>query len=135
MNLRNIKLPLIAGAVYFFLMAIAHLGEIKIPGLFIYFDFPSYSYQDRITALFSLGWSLFFFTAFTDPLKYKTLVRSILIAGAAAIIILCFINLETDFYSLNNSADVTIIWVQTVMLFFYWFWLVISYYNLRVNFD
>ena len=134
-NFKILKFSLLAGSFYFFLVSVAHLWGIKIPGLFIYFNIPSYSYQDNIVAFFSLGWSFFFYIAFVDPVKYLVLVKAILIAGAAAIIVLCYINIRTDFILLNNSAKISIFWVQIVILFFYWFWLVVFYFRLKKKLD
>ena len=39
-----------AGAGYFTAIALAHTVGAKVPGLFIYFSAPSYSYQDYIIA-------------------------------------------------------------------------------------
>jgi hypothetical protein len=130
-----LKLSLLSGAVYFFLVSAAHLSGLKIPGLYIYFDIPSYPYQDNIVAFLSLGWSIFFYTAFTDVLKNIALVKAILIAGAAAIIILCLINIQTNFQLLNDQADIKIIWLEIFMLFIYWLWLVVFYFRLKKNLD
>lgn len=126
-NSTILKLSLLAGAVYFFLVSVAHLSGLKIPGLYIYFEIPSYSYQDNIVALLALGWAIFFFTAFTDPLKNVTLVKAILVAGAAAIIILCMINIRTNFLVLNNFVNIKIIWLEIIILFIYWLLLVVFY--------
>ena len=126
-----LKLSLLAGAFYFFLVSIAHLSGLKIPGLYIYFEIPSYSYQDNIVALLALGWAIFFFTAFTDPLKNITLVKAILVAGAAAIIILCMINIRTNFLLLNNFVNIKIIWLEIFILFIYWLLLVVFYIRIK----
>ncbi len=126
-----LRVSVLAGSVYFSLVAAAHLTDLKIPGLFIYFELPSYAFQDRIVALFALGWAVFFYTASKDPLKYIGLVNAIIIVGAAAIFILCFINLSTNFSSLNKSTDIKIIWLQTALLFIYWLWLVVFYFKIR----
>jgi hypothetical protein len=139
MNIKNnsniLKLSLLLGAIYFFLVSAAHLSGLKIPGLYIYFDIPSYPYQDNIVAFLTLGWSIFFYTAFTNVLKNIALVKAILIAGAAAIIILCLINIKTNFQLLNNYADIKIIWLEIFILFIYWLWLVVYYFRLKKNLD
>jgi hypothetical protein len=126
---------LLSGAFYFFLVSVAHLSGLKIPGLYIYFDIPSYPYQDNIVAFLTLGWSIFFYTAFTDVLKNIALVKAILIAGAAAIIVLSIINIKTDFQLLNNNVDINIIWLEIFILFVYWLWLVVFYFRLKKNLD
>jgi hypothetical protein len=45
-----LKWLLLAGAVYFLAIAIVHM-------LFVYYDLPSYGYQDRIISFLSFGWS------------------------------------------------------------------------------
>ncbi|MCU0414826.1 MAG: hypothetical protein MUE91_10585, partial [Ignavibacteriaceae bacterium] len=130
-----LKLSLLAGVIYFFLIAVAHLSGLKIPGLYIYFDIPSYPYQDNIVAFLALGWSIFFYTAFTDVLKNIALIKAILIAGAAAIIVLSIINFKTDFQLLNSNVDINIIWLEVFILFIYWLWLVVFYFRLKKNSD
>lgn len=130
-----LKLSLLSGAIYFFLVSAAHLSGLKIPGLYIYFDIPSYPYQDNIVAFLTLGWSIFFYTAFTDVVKNIALVKAILIAGAAAIIVLSIINIKTDFQLLNRNADINIIWLEIFILFVYWLWLVVFYFRLKKNLD
>ena len=130
-NSAILKLSLLAGAIYFFLVSVAHLSGLKIPGLYIYFEIPSYSYQDNIVALLALGWAIFFYTAFIDPLKNIALVKAILTAGAAAIIILCMINIKTNFLLFNNSANIKIIWLEITILFCYWLLLVVFYFRIR----
>lgn len=130
-NSEILRVSVLAGSVYFSLVAVAHLSGLKIPGLFIYFELPSYAFQDKIVALFALGWAVFFYTASKDPLKYIKLVEAIIISGAAAIIILFIINLSTDFSSLNKLIDIKIIWLQTSLLFIYWLWLVVFYFKIK----
>jgi len=124
-------LSILAGSIYFSLVAAAHLSGLKIPGLFIYFELPSYEFQDKIVALFALGWAMFFYSAYKDPLKYIGFVRAIIFAGAAAIIILCVINFSVNFSTLNKSTNIRIIWLQVILLFFYWLWLVVYYFKVK----
>lgn len=130
-NSTILRLSLLTGTLYFFLMSVSHFLGLKIPGLFIYFDIPSYPYQDSIISSLALGWSLFFYTAFTNPVKNIDLVKTILIAGAAAIIILSLINIRTNFSLLNNSASIKIIWLEIALLFIYWLWLVVIYFRVK----
>jgi hypothetical protein len=130
-NSKILSESILAGSVYFGLVAAAHLVRLKIPGLYIYFELPSYSFQDNIVALFALGWSIFFYTIAKDVLNNIRMVKAIIIAGAAAIIILSVTNIRTDFSSLSNSVEIRIIWFQTVLLFFYWLWLVVFYVKVK----
>lgn len=126
-----LRISILAGSIYFSLVALAHLSGFKIPGLFIYFELPSYAFQDKIIALFALGWAMFFYTAYKDPFKYIGLVKAIIIAGAAAIFILCDINLSTNFSSFDKSTSINIIWLQVALLFVYWLWLVAFYFKIK----
>jgi len=134
-NFAILKIALLSGSIYFFLVSVVHLAGLKIPGLYIYFDIPSYPYQDNIVAFLTLGWSIFFYTAFTDVVKNLALVKAILIAGAAAIIVLSIINIETDFLLLNKNADIKIIWLEIFILFIYWLWLVVFYSRFKKHLD
>jgi len=124
---RLLKWSLLAGAVYFFGIATVHLLGIKIPPLFIYFNVPSYPYQDRIISFLAFGWGVFMFTAYTDPKKQKSLIWAILVAGAAAILGLSFINLTTDFQAYDPTLSSTPFWLETGVLFVYWVWSVYLY--------
>jgi hypothetical protein len=99
-----LKWLLLAGALYFLAIAIAHMLRIKIPLLFIYYDLPSYGYQDRIISFLSFGWSVFLFTASVDPAKNMDAVRAILVAGIAAVLGLSVINRVTDFHNLSPNV-------------------------------
>ncbi len=98
-----LKWLLLAGAVYFLAIAIAHMIRIKVPLLFVYYDVPSYGYQDRIISFLSFGWSVFLFTASIDPVKNRDAVRAVLIAGIAAVFGLNVINRVTDFRALTPN--------------------------------
>ena len=74
-----------AGALYFFLVSLAHALSIKLPGLFIYFDVPSQRYQDAIIAFLVFGWSVFFFTALNEAPPHRPATRAILVLGLTAI--------------------------------------------------
>ena len=48
------------GVVYFVCMAMAHATDFKVPGLFVYFDVPSKSYQNKIIAFTCLTYATLF---------------------------------------------------------------------------
>jgi NADH:ubiquinone oxidoreductase subunit 6 (subunit J) len=127
--MKTIKLPLYFGALYFVLISLAHALNIKIPGLFIYFNVPSYAYQDKIISFLTFGWAVFFFTA--AKTLAKPLIQSIIIIGAVAIVMLFYINMNTDFISLSSEINPDIFFIETGILFLYWTWLVWSYINAR----
>jgi len=130
-NIRKLKLLLLSGSVYFFLVATFHMIGIKIPPFFIYFNVPSYAYQDRIISLLAFGWSVFLFTAFLNPIKNRILIQAILVAGAGAIIGLEIINTFTDFQTLSNDINPTIFRLETLGLAIYLILLVLFYSKLK----
>jgi hypothetical protein len=104
-NATVLKWLLLAGAIYFLAIAIVHMVRIKIPMLFVYYDVPSYGYQDGIISFLSFGWSVFLFATSIDPAKNTDAVRAILIAGLAAVFGLNVINHVTDFRALAPDID------------------------------
>jgi len=130
-NFVVLKWSLLAGAIYFFLVSFVHLLDLKITGLFVYFDVPSFVYQNKIISFLCFGWSVFLFTAFLDPEKNLPLVRAILIAGMGAILGLSIINLTTDFKTLAPNLNVYNYWFETAVLSLYLFWLIIFYLKTR----
>lgn len=126
-DINILKGLLFAGSLYFFLVSIAHLIGLKIPMLFIYYNVPSYVYQDKIISFLAFGWSIFIFTAFLYPIKNKLLIRAILLAGAVAIIGLELINTYTDITSIANGINGNIFRLETLGLATYLTLLVIFY--------
>jgi len=114
--------------VYFLGVSVAHMTGVKDPLLFIYFNVPSYAYQDRIISFLSFGWSVFLFTAAIDPVKNRDLVRAVLIAGLAASFGLHVINSVTDFHSLAPEARPAVFRIETLALSLYAGALVFFYY-------
>lgn len=111
-----LKWLLLAGALYFLAIAIAHMLRIKVPLLFIYYDLPSYGYQDRIISFLSFGWSVFLFTASVDPAKNMDAVRAILIAGIAAVLGMSVINRVTDFHKLSPDIHASVFRKEALVL-------------------
>jgi hypothetical protein len=103
----------------------------KIPGLFIYFDVPSYAYQDRIIAFLSLGWSILFWILALDPGQNRRMLAGILVMGSAGVFGLGYINLTTDFSSLQAGLRPGVYWVETAFLAGYLILLVILTLRLR----
>lgn len=127
-NTMTLKWLLFAGAIYFMAISIAHMLRIKVPLLFIYYNAPSYGYQDRIISFLSFGWSVFLFTASLDPVKNRALVKAILIAGLAAILGLHVINSVTDFHALSPDSNPLVFRIETLGLSVYVAALIFSYY-------
>ena len=131
-NLKILRWLLLAGSIYFLIVAISHMVGIKIPPFFIYYNVPSYTYQDRIISFLAFGWSIFLFTAFLNPIKNKMLIQAILIVGVGAIIGLEIINAITDFGSFSDEINPTIFRLETLGLAVYLVLLTI-YYNKSKN--
>ena len=55
-----LKWLLLILAVYFLFVAIAHQLQLKIPGFYIYWNVPSFAYQDIIISALAFGWAAFF---------------------------------------------------------------------------
>ena len=126
-----LRWSLIAGAIYFGCIALAHTIGLKIPGLFIYFNVPSHPYQDHIIAFLAFGWSSFFYVASVDPVNHSLPVKAIMLSSAVAICGLSGINTFSDFASLSPSINVKPFWVQTILLLGYLIWLFVFYQRSR----
>ena len=129
MDRKILKLSLILGGIYFLLMAIAHAISLKIPGLFIYFNVSSHSYQDKIISALSFGWAVFFFTA-SSTLSRK-LIISIILASTAALAMLTLINCTTPFKSISEQIDPSLFHLETALLGIYWLWVLIWYNRIK----
>jgi len=130
-NTIMLKWSLLLGSIYFFGVAVVHMIGFKIPILFIYYNVPSYAYQDRLFSVLAFGWSAFFFTAFTNPRRFSAFVKAILTSGAYAIVGLSAINVTTDFNNLNLNIKVWMFWIETAGLFVYWLLLLVLYFRSR----
>ncbi len=120
---------LLAGAVYFLLVSVAHMTGIKLPVLFIYYSLPSYEYQDRIIGFLTFGWSVFFYMTVMSFTRRK--LGALVIAGLVALVMLVIINLTTDFSGFPVSVEEVWFHVGVLVLFFYWLLLLRSYVMFR----
>lgn len=127
-SLNILKYLLLLGAVYFLGISVAHLLSLKIPGLFVYFNVPSYAYQDKIISFLAFGWAVSLFVAFMNPIANKSIIKSFIIAGLGAIIGLSTINLSADFNELTKNINRNIFWAETIILSIYLFVLAIFYF-------
>jgi hypothetical protein len=132
-NVAILKLLLLAGAVYFSAVAIVHMFGIRIPMLFVYYNVPSYGYQDRIISFLAFGWSVFLFTASIDPMRNSMVVKAILLAGLAAVLGLNVINRITDFQALSPDIDPAVFRVETLALSAYEAALIAFYFLAKKN--
>ena len=126
-----LKWLLLAGAVYFLAVAIVHMLRIKVPLLFVYYNLPSYGYQDRIISFLSFGWSVFLFMASIDPARNFDAVKAILIAGLAATLGLNVINNVTNFHALSPDIHRAVYREETLALSLYEAALILFYFLAR----
>lgn len=122
-----LKWSLLAGALYFFMVSVAHLIGWKVPVLFVYFNVPSQAYQDGIISFLAFGWAVFLFTAQTNLTGQDALVRAVLVSGGGALVGLGRINLFTDFNALGAQINPAVFWLETAGLFAYWLCLLVFY--------
>lgn len=116
-----LKYALLAGAVYFCCVSIAHFTGTKIPGLFVYYNIPSYQYQDTIIAFLAFGWSAFLYAGSQQP----EIIRPILLSALVALVGLIYNTVSTDFDAITGAAtDSTPFWIQIFLLSCYagWLW-------------
>lgn len=123
-----LKWSLLGGAVYFLMVAVAHFFSFKLPFLYVYFDLPSTEYQDKIIAFTTFGWTMFFVAGYSS-VKRNSLrsVRYVVMAGAAAIAGLSFVNAFTDFGGLHAAARVLPYWLETAVLAAFVGWIAFLY--------
>lgn len=120
---RLLKWSLMALALYFALVALAHMSGVKFPLLFVYFNVPSNAYQDKIIAFMTFGWAMFFFTTARNPLRHMQFVRASVFAGICAVAALAYINLSTDFAAFSKDIATWPFWLETLLLAFVVSWL------------
>ncbi len=126
-----LKWSLRAGGLYFLLITAAYLFGLNVSMIFLYFDAPSYAYQDRVIAFLAFGWSLIFFTAAEDLTYRLRLVRTVLIAGGGALAGLIAINIVTNFRDLGQGITMLHFWLETVGILLYWLWLFLLYRKVK----
>jgi len=130
---------LLIGAVYFFLISIAHLLGYKIPILFIYYNVPSYMYQDLIIAFLSFGLGMFLYAGYSSVKRDELITtKYIVIAGFGVVLGLSNINLFTDFsffeVEFNLKISVLNFWSETIFVLAYILWILFLYIS-AVNFN
>jgi hypothetical protein len=129
---RILQLSLFAGVIYFLLVSVAHMLGVKVPFLFIYYNIPSYVYQDRIISFLSFGWAMFLFSGAMNVKKNMVeIVKYVLFAGVGAVIGLCIINLSTNFNDSSANMNVFTFWLETILLSAYLVWLTVFYWKAR----
>ena len=90
-----------------------------------------YTYQDKIIAMLAFGWSVYLYAAARNPSRVQLV--AILIAGLAALVMLTAITVTTDFGMLSKTIEPLWFHVEVFILFFYWLWLLVTYWRARHN--
>ncbi len=129
---------LLFGAIYFFLISFAHVFGFKIPILFIYFNVPSYIYQDIIIAFLSFGFGMFLYAGYSSVKRNELITtKYIVIAGFAAVLGLMNINLFTDFNYFEAEFNIKIstfnFWSETIFVLAYVLWVLFLYISTKRN--
>ena len=130
---------LLFGAVYFFLISFAHTFGFKIPILFIYFNVPSYIYQDTIIAFLSFGFGMFLYAGYSSVKRDElTTTKYIVVAGFGAVLGLMNINLFTDFNYFEAEFNIKIstfnFWSETIFVLAYVLWILFLYISAKNSF-
>lgn len=126
-KLKILKWILVMGFLYFFSMSLAHLLQLKIPGLYIFYAVPSYAYQDKIISILSMGWALFYLQAALNPGGHRSIIRVLLVSGALGLFGLAAIALDPQIKMLNPQLSSHLIWLQIVLLLIYFLILLSAY--------
>jgi hypothetical protein len=118
-----------AGALYFSAIAIVHFLGLKVPGLFVYYNIPSYPYQDTIIAFLAFGWALFFYSA----ARHTVMADAVLLAALVALAGMAKINLSSSFPA--QAADVSVLpfWIEYGLLVCYVSWLGFLHRRIRIQ--
>ena len=127
-NAAVLRRLLLGGAVYFLAVSAAHMLDLKVPMLFVYYSLPSYAYQDKIISFLSFGWAVFLFLSAVDPLQNRAAVKAVITAGLVAVFGLHVINHVTDFKALAPDADPSVFRKETFLLGAYETTLIIFYF-------
>lgn len=109
-----------AGAGYFLSVTAAHWAGFKVPGLFVYYDIPSYAYQDRGIGIMSFGWAMFLLGASAE----LALMPYVVAAGVAGILGFSIINLSPEIAALAPAGQAGGYWAVVGGLGAYLAWLI-----------
>ncbi|NOQ94436.1 MAG: hypothetical protein GQ547_07370 [Methylophaga sp.] len=124
MNSILTRYSLLAGAAYFFCMAIAHYFSFKVPVLFVYYDTPFYAYQDKIISFSVCAYIALFYSAS----QHRTVALNAIIVLAITVFGLISVNLSTSLASVLQEGQSTLpYWLQTGAISAYLVMLIIFY--------
>ncbi|NRB39904.1 MAG: hypothetical protein HRU20_15790 [Pseudomonadales bacterium] len=126
MNSKLTQYALLSGVAYFCCMAAAHFFGIKIPVLFIYYDTPFYTYQDKIISFAVCAYVALFYSAskHRDVALNAIVVLTLTVAGLSSI------NMSETLIGLLKEGQTTLpYWLQTCTIAFYLMVLIGCYYK------
>jgi hypothetical protein len=105
-------------------MAIAHFFGLKVPLLFVYYDTPFYSYQDKIISFAVTAYVALFYLASRDR---KNVPAALVVLGLTTAG-LTFIDLSSDLSGVMTSGQTTLpYWLQTAFIGVYFVALLLFY--------
>ena len=113
MNSPFLRYALLAGALYFCCMAVAHFFGIKLPLLFVYFDTPFYAYQDKIISFAVVSYVALFYSA----AQHRAVVPAALIVLGVTVLGLASVNVSDALAMvLEENQSTLLYWNQTAMI-------------------
>ena len=111
--------------IYFILMSVAHFFGLKYPILFIYYDTPFYSYQDKIISFAVLA----YVAMFCSSLKHNDLTPITVLLMFLTFLGLGAINLSGALAEVLNGASTLAYWIQTAVIGLIALWLGVLYHK------
>ena len=124
MNSQITKYAFLSGAIYFVFMAIAHFVGFKVPILFVYYDTPFYSYQDKIISFAVIAYVALFYAA----AKHREVAILAMIVLALTVAGLSAVNVSNDLATVLDAGQSTLpYWLQTGAIAAYLVILVLLY--------
>lgn len=116
MNSKLTRYALLAGVVYFCMMAVAHFFGFKLPILFVYFDTPFYAYQDKIISFAVCAYIGLFLSA----VRHRDVALNAIIVLGVTVIGLAAVNLSADLQLVLKSGQSLLpYWLQTIAIAVY----------------
>ena len=101
-----------ACVAYFCGMATAHFFGIKVPVLFVYYDTPSFAYQDKIISFAVVAYIALFYSA----ARVREVVPAALVTLWLTAAGLAHVNLSEALGGLEGEKSMTAYWAQTAMI-------------------
>jgi hypothetical protein len=124
MNSPLLRYALLAGAVYFCCMAVAHFFGIKLPLLFVYYDTPFYAYQDKIISFAVVSYIALFYSA----AQHRVVVPAALVVLGATVLGLASVNGSDALASVLEEDQSTMpYWIQTGLIAAYFIVLLVLF--------